>query len=115
MNQAAIEMPMQTVAVAREVGRLASESCTQRAERGNPEFSLQARQFVVQYLTDHGNSSGEDIVEAATAAGIRSHDKRAWGSVFSRMNGKQIRCLRSDLPRKHGHGTSGGKLWALVR
>jgi len=99
----------------REVGQQQAEKCTAKAEDGNPGFTLRARAFVIEYLTEHGPSAGEDIVEAGTAAGIKSHDGRAWGSVFARLSGKQIRCLRSDLPRKKGHGTSGGKQWGLIR
>lgn len=100
---------------ARACGDAAAQACLAKAEGRNPGFTLLACAFVLTYLTKNGPSPGEDIVAAGAAAGITSHDARAWGSIFGRMSNKQIRCIRSDLPRKHGHGTSGGKLWGLIR
>jgi hypothetical protein len=99
----------------REAGRAAAALATAKAERGNPGFTLQARAFVLAYLSEHGPSPGEDITEAGINSGIRCKDGRAWGSIYGRMSGVQIECLRSDLPRRNGHGSSGGKLWGLIR
>lgn len=99
----------------RAIGAEMAERCTTEAEERNPGFTLRARDFVIRYLSEHGNSPGEEIVEAASAGGIFCEDRRAWGSVFARMSGKQIRCLRSDLPRRAGHGTGGGRLWSLIK
>lgn len=107
-----LEMTLQP----REVGAAMAAMATEHAERHVTEgFTLLARDFVLRYLTEHGNSAGEDIVDAGIAKGIKGKDGRAWGSVFANMNGKQILCIRSDLPRRHGRGTSGGRLWGLMR
>jgi hypothetical protein len=100
---------------ARKAGEEAATRCAAKADQRNPGFTFMARDFVLRYLTAHGRSAGEDIVDAATQSGIRAHDARAWGSVFGRLSGKHIRCTRSDLVRRKGHGTSGGKEWELVR
>jgi hypothetical protein len=98
---------------AREAGRTASEACTARAERAGLDTDG-ARRFVVGHLVRHGPTSGEDLVDALKAHGFRGHDDRAFGSVFSRaIERGLIVCLRSDLPRRRGHGTSGGKLYAV--
>jgi len=77
-----------------------------------------AKSFLLGHLTANGPTSGEDLTDAAKAAGHVPPDDRAFGGLFlSLSSGKapQIQCLRSDLPRRRGHGTSGGKLWARVR
>ena len=78
----------------------------------------QARAFVLAHLAKHGPTSGEDLVEAAELTRrpeLFALDQRAWGSVFKCLSGKSIRCLRADLPRKRGRGTSGGRLWAVFQ
>jgi hypothetical protein len=61
-------------------------------------------------------ATGEDLVDLAMANGCRAADARAFGGVFRSLSqNKVIRCVRSDLPRKRGHGTSGGKLWELCQ
>ena len=79
----------------------------------------QARAFVLAHLAKHGPTPREDLVEAADRTGraeLFALDQRAWGSVFKTLAGRhQIRCLRADLPRKRGRGTSGGRLWAVFQ
>ena len=99
-------------------GHEAAERCADAAEKRG--FSTEAaRTFVLRWLAEYGNTAGEDLVEAARKTGradLIPPDGRAWGAVFLTLQRQhRIRCLRSDLPRKHGHGTSGGRLWALVQ
>ena len=101
-----------TVQKAREAGARAGKRAADRAEREDDGFRDRAAAFVLGYLQQHGASSGEDITAAMVQAGIQPKDKRAFGSVYRVLSERrQIVCLRSDLPRRLGHGTSGGKLW----
>lgn len=106
MNQLSLDM------TPREIGLQAAQACQDAAERRG--FDTEgARAFVLSWLRRHGPQSGESLVKAATEHGFRPRDGRAFGGVFlSLSRRKLITCLRSDLPRERGHGTSGGKLWA---
>lgn len=98
----------------REQGEQASQACLGAAERRG--FDTEgARTFLLSWLRRHGPQSGESLVKAATEHGFRPHDGRAFGAVFKALSARKlITCLRSDLPRERGHGTSGGKLWAAT-
>lgn len=95
----------------------AMQACTDKAVALG--FSTDAaKSFVLNWLAEYGPTPGEDMVEAAGKTGRRdlaAHDMRAWGGVFASLSGRRIECLRSDLPRRRGHGTSGGKLWSLLQ
>jgi hypothetical protein len=98
----------------REVGLEAAERCADKAEASGFDRDG-ARRFVVSWLRRHGPQSGESLVKAATEHGFRPHDGRAFGAVFNALSRrKEIVCLRADLPRQAGHGTSGGRLWAAA-
>jgi len=99
----------------REAGRAASEACTAKALRSDPTFVQKAQEAILAHLRVVGQASGESLVDIAIASGARCQDARAFGAVFSGLARKnKIRtvgfCLRSK-----GHGTSGGRLWGLVR
>lgn len=99
---------------AKEAGRTASEACTARAERVVGLDTEGARKFVRGWLERHGPTSGEDLVDAMKAHGFHAHTDKAFGSVFRRaLERGLIVCLRSDLPRRRGHSTSGGRLYAV--
>lgn len=70
---------------------------------------------MTDWVKEHGPTSGEDLVDFAMAHGFRGHDMRCFGGVFSSLvrQGSLV-VLRSDLPRKRGHGTSGGKLYGIA-
>lgn len=90
-----------------------------KAQRADNTFAERAKAFMLEHLKNFGDTSGEDLTDACKAAGIRpQNDDRAFGGVFlslSNPSAPRIRCIRSDLPRKYGHGTSGGRLWGLVQ
>jgi hypothetical protein len=97
-------------------GQQASEACTAKAIRKDPLFAQKAEAAILNHLRIVGHCSGEVLTDLAEAMGAVPHDGRAFGSVFRNLARKGlIVCLRSDLPRKNGHGTSGGKLWGLVQ
>jgi hypothetical protein len=74
-----------------------------------------ARRFIVGWVRRHGEVSGEDLVEAAQEHGFRGKDARCFGGVFvAAINRGELRVIRSDLPRKRGHGTSGGRLYGVA-
>lgn len=104
---------------AREAGLNAATRSLDKAHRANPEFGDRARAAIVAHLAAHGPCSGEVLTNICKEQGIcPPKDDRAFGGVFLSLSaGKEprIRCIRSDLPRARGHGTSGGKLWGLIQ
>jgi hypothetical protein len=106
---------MTTLQTAREAGEQAAALCLDRARRADPEFVAKATAAILAHLQIVGHASGEDLVDVAIAYGARPADARAFGGIFQKLSRqKLITCLRSDLPRRRGHSTSGGKLWAIV-
>ena len=78
-----------------------------------PEFSARAREFITNYLKEHGETSGEDLTDACKAAGIAPHDDRAFGPVYFRLARTNVIEKCGTCIRKRGHGTSGGSIWRL--
>ena len=76
-------------------------------------FREKAIAFTVKYLKERGRASGEDISDACIAAGIKPHDERAFGPVFSHLSktGRIEKC--GTAIRRKGHGTSGAHVWRL--
>lgn len=71
-----------------------------------------ARRFIVGWVRRHGPASGEELVKQAKLHGFCGKDDRCFGGVFlAAQRAGELVCLRSDLPRARGHGTSGGRLW----
>lgn len=113
-NQYRLPLDAPPLAQARAVGASAGEMARCRAERAAPGFTERASEHILATLHRLGEASGEYLTGSCIGAGIRAPDARAFGSVFASMSrAGLIRCLRSDLPRARGHGTSGGKLWGL--
>lgn len=90
------------------LGRVAAN-----AEDASPGFAQRARDFVLCYLTLHDAASGEDITDAALAAGVTPHDLRAFGPVYLAL-AREGRIVKvGTRPRRRGHNTSGGNVWKL--
>lgn len=88
---------------------------SEKAERTQPSFHERATRFVLEHLKQHGPRSAEDLTVACKDAGITPHDDRAFGNVYRVLAArKQIQKV-GDAPRKRGHGTAGGTIWAVVR
>ena len=103
-------------AAAKRLGDHAIAAGAEKATRIDPTFITRACEHIVAYLRAHGISSGELLVDSCKLHGIRSDEDRHFGAVFRRLlDAKQIACIRSDVPRARGHGSSGGKLYVLVR
>jgi hypothetical protein len=106
---------MTTLQTAREAGEQAAALCLAKAERSDQEFVAKATAAILAHLRAMGQASGEDLVDVAIAYGARPAESRSFGGIFQKLSRqKLITYLRSDLPRRRGHGTSGGKLWAIV-
>lgn len=100
---------------ARAKGERMADLCISKAERVTDFDAEGASDFILAYLIEHGKTAGEDLVNAATAAGFIAHDTRAFGSVFARLSRVNlIRCV-GFCERKKGHGTAGGRIWSAVR
>lgn len=83
-------------------------------------FAKRAMKAIVKYLAKRGTASGEQLVAMLKQNGIFPEwgDDRAYGSVFRQVRTDPtcpIYVIRADLPRRRGHGTSGGKLYGLTR
>lgn len=107
--------PSQRVATARKLGEEAGELCLRFAMAEHAFDADGAACFIFGWLARHGATAGEELVRQANLHGYRGHDNRCFGPVFKRLIRRGvIKALRSDLPRMHGHGTAGGRLYALA-
>ena len=107
-------MRQMTIDDAIAAGDAAIRRSAARAERDIPGFSRRAASYMAAYLTAHGPTSGEDLVDAAIAAGYAPADGRAFGAALrALLRDHDVRVLRSDLPRRRGHGTTGGRLYGM--
>lgn len=97
----------------REVGAAAAAACVEKAERGGFD-TAGAAAFILDWLTQNGPTSGEDLTDAAIAQGFRPHDSRAFGPVYAGLVRRQrIKCV-GTCERRRGHGTAGGRIWGLA-
>ena len=98
---------------ARSQGELGMRRAESSADRRTPGFAARVASYMAALLTARGPMSGEDLVDAAKAAGFPgTGDDRCFGAAFTRLrleHGAPI--LRSDLLRRRGHATSGGRLY----
>lgn len=101
---------------ARAQGESAGNACLDKAKRvADPLFKEKATAAMLRHLEAKGKASGEELTDAAIAHGARPHDARAFGPVFkSLLTAQQIRVV-GYCQRAKGHGTSGGKVYALCR
>ena len=107
MNQLTIEDAIHAGKVGMSVSFANAQDC-------NPQFAEIAERAILAHLHAVRQASGEELTELARNHGAVCRDGRAFGSVFKSLSKRGlIRCIRSDLPRKRGHGTSGGKLWGI--
>ncbi len=115
MVPAPVNTAIPTLQVAQACGRAIAQATLAAAEAKGFDSQGAAR-FILGWLDRFGDVSGEDLVEAAKAHGFRGKDDRCFGGVFIGLQNRgQIECIRSDLPRKRGHGTSGGRLYRRVQ
>jgi hypothetical protein len=100
-----------------EAGREGMAQATDAAERRDPLFAVKAEAAIVACLKGckQRRASSEDLVDAARAQGLVPHDDRAFGPVFQSMARRGVIRFVGFCLRKKGHGTAGGRIWALCQ
>lgn len=97
---------------ARLAGHIGAARAVQRCA---PDFTVRAKEFVLAYLAKRGSAPGEIIVDMCKLAGIVAVEDRAFGAVFGALSrARAIQCV-GYCNRRKGHGTSGGRVWAITR
>lgn len=108
MNQIAFNFE-----AAREAGNQAGERCLSKAQGIDPTFAENAKWAILAHLRKVGQASGEVLTDVAIASGARPHDARAFGPVFGALARQGLIRTVSFCMRTKGHGTAGGRIWAL--
>lgn len=103
------------IKVARKLGGEAGDRAADKAERHDPAFRARALDFIVNYIRQQGETTGESATLAAVLAGIRPPDQRAFGPVYQEAIRKGLIRVVGYVPRVRGHGSAGGKLYAAGR
>lgn len=111
-EQAAFDCRPPDLATAKAVGQIALQLATDKAERDCPGFRERVRAAVLERLAQ-GPASGEDLTDYVSSRGIRFADGRSLGGIYKSMKSDGlIRIVPGeDVPRRRGHGTSGGHIW----
>lgn len=86
----------------------------QNAEDARPDFGEDAERFILNYITENGPTSGEELVVLAVDAGIRPHNERAFGPVFGNLSRRGAIIKVRQQPRARGHGADGCNVWGLA-
>lgn len=111
MNQLSIEFATR-VRSARKLGSEAGARAADKAEQQDPEFREKALAFIVAYIRQQGEATGESATLAAVLAGIKPQDQRAFGPVYAKAIKQGLIRVIGYVPRVRGHGSAGGKLYA---
>ena len=69
--------------------------------------------YLAALLVDRGPMSGEDLVDAARAAGFTPADDRAFGAAFQRLLRDGAKVV-GTCPRRKGHASAGGKVYGIA-
>lgn len=93
-----------------ETGMRRAESS---ADRRVPDFTKHVCAYFLALLATRGPLSGEDLTDAARAAGYCPADDRAFGAAFRLLLTSGAR-ITGYAPRRKGHGSSGGKVYGLA-
>jgi hypothetical protein len=103
-----------TIFDAIEAGKRGMARSYEAAERKVPDFGAKAEAAMVDFLARQPNrrAAGEDITEAVCRA-IGCHGRQL-GAIYKRLIGRRLQVTRSDLPRRHGHASVGGKEYELI-
>jgi len=102
------------LAAASRAGDAAIERGAQKARSIDPVFIARASLYMLQYLRQHGTSSGELMTDYCKLCGVRSTDDRHFGVVFrSLIRAGSIRWA-GECKRSKGHASRGGSLYQEV-
>lgn len=99
---------------ARGAGEAAGRACLDKAIAISQTFSDVAKQAILNHLQENGSASGEALTNVAIALGAKPHDQRAFGPIFAGLSREGMIRTVGYCTREKGHGTSGGRLWALT-
>jgi hypothetical protein len=89
----------------------------QLEQQAGQQFMAKACAFVLAYLEQHGDTSGELLTSALVEAGIVpvKGDTRAYGAIYRALSQRgQITCV-GFVNRVKGNLTAGGRLWRRAR
>lgn len=102
-----------TIDDAIRAGHLGMARAESSADRRTPDFSRRAAAYMGSLLVDRGPMSGEDLVDAARAAGFTPADDRAFGAAFQRLLRDGAKVV-GTCPRRKGHASAGGKVYGIA-
>ena len=107
-------MEQLTLEQAQAAGQAGMSLSLEAAHRKDPDFSIKAERAMVEFLGSRPNrrAAGEDITEAVCKA-IGCHGRQL-GAIYKRLIGTRLQVTRSDLKRRHGHASVGGKEYELI-
>lgn len=92
----------------------ALERVEAKATSDDPTFMQRATAFVLKYLGERGEASGEKITDACVAAGIEPENHKAFGAVYMTL-ARSGRIVKVGMcPREKGHGSGGANIWRLA-
>lgn len=100
---------------ARAQGDTGMRRAASRADRvAGPRFSERVADYFLAVLATRGPQTGEDLTDAARAAGFMPETDRAFGAAFKRIlrHGAEID-PNAVVHRRKGHGSTGGKLYRM--
>jgi len=112
MNQLALTYQARA-RTARKLGSDAGERCIVKAAANDPDFRNKALTFIVAYVRQEGEVTGESATLAAVLAGIKPHDQRAFGPVYQEALKRNLLRVVGMAKRVRGHGSAGGKVYAI--
>lgn len=80
-----------------------------------PNFKAEALKFIVKFLRENGDQSGEAISAACIKAGIKPHDSRAFGPVMKALLADKLIVRVGECARTFGHGSRGGSIYRITK
>jgi hypothetical protein len=90
------------------------EAMSRVAANAGEGFVEAAAAHILKRLAEWGEMSGEHLTTTCKAQGIIPHDDRAFGPVYLRLARQGKIKPVGTCTRVRGHGTSGGRIWALT-
>lgn len=100
---------------ARAEGQVGMDLAQGAAERNDPLFGEKVKAFILDLLANTTGRcmKGEQITDAAVAAGFKVKDARAFGGIMGALSaaGKIVKI--GTYQRSKGHATAGGVVWQL--
>lgn len=106
-------MEQLTIESAISAGQQGMAISLESARKRDPEFAQKAEAAMLHHLVVCYSASGEELVDVAKAHGAIAPDDRAFGSVFQSMARRGLIRTVGYTARRKGHGTAGGRVWAI--